>query len=319
MKIAIFSVLVLNLFIFPVTFAQLRVGFYNNTCPNAESIVQKLVSDEFKSDPTITAALLRMHFHDCFVGGCDGSILINSTDSKTERFKGPNMSVRGFQLIDKIKATLEAQCPSNVSCADIIAIATRDSVALAGGPSYNILTGRRDGLETNADGVFDLIGPTASVGAFLKFFGDKLLNTFDAVALLGAHTVGVGSCDLFKDRLTNFTGTGQPDPSMDSGLVANLTTICAASANPSTGLDRSTPLTFDNAFFGQIRLRRGVLQLDQRLATDEATSSVVAQYAADNDLFKRQFAIAMVKLGAVDVFTGDDGEIRTNCWAFNDN
>ncbi|CAA7022579.1 unnamed protein product [Microthlaspi erraticum] len=146
-------------------------------------------------------------------------ILINSKDPTTERV-GPNLSVRGFHLIDKIKATLEAQCPSNVSCADIVAIATRDSVALAGGPSYNIPTGRRDGLKTNGDGVFDLLGPTASVAAFLKFFGDKLLNTFDAVALLGAHTVGVGSCDPFKDRLTNFNGTGQTDPSMDSGLVS---------------------------------------------------------------------------------------------------
>ncbi|KAL0691826.1 hypothetical protein Bca4012_091505 [Brassica carinata] len=250
-------------------------------------------------------------------GGCDGSILLNSTDS--ERFVGPNLSVRGFELIDEIKAELEAQCPSNVSCADIMALATRDSVALSGGPSYNIPTGRRDGLRTNANGVFNLIGPTASVAAFLSFFGDKDMNTLDAVALLGAHTVGVGSCDLFQDRLVNFNGTGLPDPSMDSDLVANLTTICEASENPSTGLDRSTPLTFDNAFFGQIRVRRGVLQLDQRLATDEATSSVVAQYAADNDLFKRQFAIAMVKMGAVDVFTGEDGEIRTNCWAFNNN
>ncbi|XP_010467987.1 PREDICTED: peroxidase 57-like [Camelina sativa] len=316
MKIANFSTLFSILFIVPVTFAQLKVGFYNNSCPTAETIVRNLVTDEFESDPTITAALLRMHFHDCFVGGCDGSILLNSTDS--ERFVGPNLSVRGFELIDEIKTELEAQCPSNVSCADIMALATRDSVVLAGGPNYNIPTGRRDGLTTNANGVFDLIGPTASVAAFLSFFGDKMLNTFDAVALLGAHTVGVGSCNLFEDRLSNFNGTGLPDPSMDSNLVANLTSICAASENPSTGLDRSTPLTFDNAFFGEIRARRGVLQLDQRLATDEATSSVVAQYAADNDLFKRQFAIAMVKMGAVGVLTGENGDIRKNCWAFND-
>ncbi|KAG7575870.1 hem peroxidase superfamily [Arabidopsis thaliana x Arabidopsis arenosa] len=300
MKIENFFTLLSILSIVPVTFAQLRVGFYNNSCPSAETIVRNLVSDEFKSDPTITAALLRMNFHDCFVGGCDGSILLNSTDS--ERFFGPNLSVRGFELIDEIKTELEAQCPSNVSCADIMALATRDSVVLAGGPNYNITTGRRDGLKTNASGVFDLIGPTASVAAFLSFFGDKTMTTLDAVALLGAHTVGVGSCGLFRDRLTNFNGTGLPDPSMDSDLVA-----------------KSTPLTFDNAFFGQIRARRGVLQLDQRLATDEATSSVVAQYAADNDLFKRQFAIAMVKLGAVNVLTGEDGEIRTNCWEFNKN
>ncbi|KAG2245568.1 hypothetical protein Bca52824_085196, partial [Brassica carinata] len=180
-------------------------------------------------------------------------------------FVGPNMSVRGFELIDEIKAELEAQCPSNVSCTDIMALATRDSVALAGGPSYNIPTGRRDGLTTNANGVFNsLIGLTASVATFLRFISDKETNTLDADWLFWVHTLLVWDLVIYS-------------------RTASLTTICEASENPSTGLDRSTPLTFDNAFFGQIGVRRGVLQLDQRLATDEATSSVVAQYAADND------------------------------------
>lgn len=142
---------------------------------------------------------------------------------KLDRFgkiRWSKLERRGSELIDEIKTELEAQCPSNVSCADIMVLATRDYVALAGGSSYSTPTGRRDGLKTNASGVFDLIGPTASVTAFLSFFGDKMMNTFDAVALLGAHTVGVGSCSLFRDRLTNFNGTGLPDPSMDSALVA---------------------------------------------------------------------------------------------------
>ncbi|KAL0720001.1 hypothetical protein Bca4012_069325 [Brassica carinata] len=147
------------------------------------------------------------------------------------------MSVRGFELIDEIKAELEAQCPSNVSCTDIMALATRDSVALAGGPSYNIPTGRRDGLTTNANGVFNsLIGLTASVATFLRFISDKETNTLDADWLFWVHTL------LVHYHLIDH-----------------------------------------KAFFGQIGVRRGVLQLDQRLATDEATSSVVAQYAADND------------------------------------
>ncbi|KAH0897403.1 hypothetical protein HID58_046971 [Brassica napus] len=283
-KMMKFSSLLVLFFIFPIALAQLRVGFYSRSCPQAETIVRNLVRQRFGVDPTVTAALLRMHFHDCFVRGCDASLLIDSTNS--EKTAGPNGSVREFDLIDRIKAQLEAACPSTVSCADIITLATRDSVALAGGPSYSIPTGRRDGM-----------------------------NVFDAVALLGAHTVGQGNCGLFNDRITNFQGTGRPDPSMDPALVSSLRNTCRNSA--SAALDQSTPLRFDNQFFKQLRKRRGVMQVDQRLATDRQTRGVVARYANNNAFFKRQFVRAMIKMGAVDVLTGRAGEIRINCRRFN--
>lgn len=45
----------------------LQVGFYNKTCPDVEKIVRKTVIAFYKNDSTITAPLLRLHFHDCFV------------------------------------------------------------------------------------------------------------------------------------------------------------------------------------------------------------------------------------------------------------
>lgn len=61
--------LVLGLFIslISISTAQLQVGFYQNSCPNAESIVTSVVRQATQSDPTIPAALLRLHFHDCIV------------------------------------------------------------------------------------------------------------------------------------------------------------------------------------------------------------------------------------------------------------
>lgn len=108
--------------------AGTRVGFYSRSCPRAESIVRSTVQAHFRSDPTIAPGLLRMHFHDCFVHGCDASILINGPN--TEKTAPPNRLLRGYDVIDDAKSQIEAACPGIVSCADILALAARDSVVV---------------------------------------------------------------------------------------------------------------------------------------------------------------------------------------------
>jgi peroxidase len=62
--------------------------------------------------------------------GCDASVLLDDTASFTGEGAGPNAgSLRGFDVIDNIKTLLELLCPQTVSCADILAVAARDSVA----------------------------------------------------------------------------------------------------------------------------------------------------------------------------------------------
>ena len=105
-----------------------KVGFYSATCPKAETIVKSTVETHFKSNPRIAPGILRMHFHHCFVHGCNGSILIDGAN--TEKTAGPNSGIPGYDVIDDAKKQLEAACPGVVSCADIVALAARDSVVL---------------------------------------------------------------------------------------------------------------------------------------------------------------------------------------------
>lgn len=105
-----------------------RVGFYRATCPRVESIVQSAVESAVQANRTIAPGLLRMFFHDCFVNGCDASVLIEGPS--TEKASGPNSLLTGFEVIDAAKAQLESACPGVVSCADIVALAARDSVVL---------------------------------------------------------------------------------------------------------------------------------------------------------------------------------------------
>ncbi|XP_028069304.1 peroxidase 44-like [Camellia sinensis] len=306
----------------PIVTAQLRVGFYSSTCPRAEQIVRQAVQKQFSTDRSITPALLRMHFHDCFVKGCDASILIDSTQTtQSEKDAFPNQSVRGFDLIDEAKSNLEAVCPRTVSCADIITLATRDSVALAGGPNYTVPTGRRDGLVSDPN-LVNLPGPSLSVSQALQFFTAKKLTLNDMVTLLGAHTVGVAHCGFFQDRLSNFQGSGKPDPTMDPTLVSKLFKLCGTqsrplSQDPTTFLDQNTSFIFDNEYYHQIKLKRGVMQIDQELALDKASAPIVTGFASNAIGFQQGFAKAIVKMGGIEVLVGNNGEIRKNCRVFN--
>ncbi|KAL1808554.1 hypothetical protein ACET3Z_025544 [Daucus carota] len=296
-------------------FGALQYGFYDAKCGSSdvENIVTGVVNSWCNIDPTRSAALLRMQFHDCFVKGCDASILLSGSDSERTAF--PNSGVRGFDVIDEAKAAVEAVCPGVVSCADIIVMATRDAVSFSGGGTYNVQTGRRDGLVSLASNV-DLPPPFISVSDSIASFAAKGLNVTDMVYLLGGHTVGVAHCSSFQHRLYNFNQTGGPDPTMNSVLLTTLRLRCPlnSSVNNTVNLDQGllSSTVVDKSFYQQILLNKGILQIDQQLALDPLTKPRVTSASTSMD-FQTRFGEAMVKMGGIEVLTGTDGEIRSSC------
>lgn len=133
------------------------------------------------------------------------------------------------------------------------------------------------------------------------------------VTLLGGHTVGVTHCSFFEDRLSNFQGTNAPDPTMDPALMAQLKRICSGNNDPTAFLDQGTPFVLDNQFYNQTLFKRGVMQIDQRLASDKSTSGIVTSFASNNAAFRLRFAKAMIKMGSIEVLVGNAGQIRQNC------
>lgn len=109
--------------------AQLSSTFYDQTCPTALNTIRTVVRQAVSQERRMAASLIRLHFHDCFVQGCDASILLDDTHSMIgEQNAAPNRnSARGYGVIHKAKTEVEKICPGVVSCADILTVAARDA------------------------------------------------------------------------------------------------------------------------------------------------------------------------------------------------
>ncbi|KAK4788658.1 hypothetical protein SAY86_019977 [Trapa natans] len=295
--------------------AQLSSDFYSSSCPNALSIIQSAVNSAVSNEARMGASLLRLHFHDCFVNGCDASILLDDTTGFTgEKTAGGNAnSVRGYDVIDTIKSQLESSCPGVVSCADIVAVAARDSVVALGGTSWTVQLGRRDSTTASLDDANrDLPSPDSSLDQLTTAFSNKGFNANELVALSGSHTIGKARCTTFRSRIYN-------DTNINSTYAASLQQNCptAGGDNNLAPLDSVTENSFDNEYFKNLVNQEGLLHSDQVLYNGGSTDSQVTTYSQDSSTFLSDFADAMVKMGNLSPLTGSSGEIRTDCRKVN--
>lgn len=313
--------------IFGVSNAHYKLSptFYDRTCPKVIDIVRGAMEQIQRRDVRAGAKIIRLHFHDCFVNGCDGSILLdNATGIISEKDATPNRGAGGFDIVDEIKTALEKVCPGVVSCADILALASEIGVALVGGPSWKVPLGRRDSLTANKSGAnTDIPSPIETLAVMIPQFTNKGMDLTDLVALSGAHTFGRARCTTFNQRLFNFSGSGRPDPTIDPKFLQTLQRLCPQGGSnlgsTFTNLDKSTPNEFDNYYFTNLKNHQGLLQTDQELfsTSGSATIAIVNNYANNQHKFFDDFVCSMIKLGNIGPLTGTKGQIRRDCKRVN--
>ncbi|XP_050224297.1 peroxidase 11 [Mercurialis annua] len=301
----------------------LTLDYYASTCPSVFDIIRKEMECEMLADPRNAALVLRLHFHDCFVQGCDGSVLLDDTITlQGEKKASPNVnSLIGFRIIDKIKNKVESECPGIISCADLLTIAARDAVILVGGPYWDVPVGRKDSKTASLELATANI-PTADEG-FLSIISKFLyqgLSVTDMVALSGAHTIGMARCANFRSRIYgDFETTSDGNP-ISKTYLETLRSTCPAAGggdNNVSAMDYVTPNLFDNSYYQILMKGEGLLNSDQELYSSMLgiqTKQLVIKYAHDPIGFFNQFSESMVKLGNItNPESFIDGEVRKNC------
>uniref|UniRef100_A0A7N0T4Y8 Peroxidase n=1 Tax=Kalanchoe fedtschenkoi TaxID=63787 RepID=A0A7N0T4Y8_KALFE len=305
--------------------AQLKQNYYASVCPNVESIVRGAVNAKFKQTFVTVPATLRLFFHDCFVSGCDASVIVASANGNTAEKDHPdNLSLAGdgFDTVIKAKKAVDAvsQCRNKVSCADILALATRDVIVLAGGPSYKVELGRLDGLVSTAASVEgNLPHPDFKLDKLNSMFASRGLNQADMIALSAAHTLGFSHCSKFSNRLYSFNSGNKVDPTLDPNYANQLKGMCPKNVDPTiaVNMDPTTPTKFDNVYYKNLQQKKGLFESDQALFTDARSRPTVNAWAGNATAFNQAFITAMTKLGRFGVKTGRNGNIRRDCGVFN--
>ncbi|GMI80204.1 hypothetical protein like AT3G17070 [Hibiscus trionum] len=305
---------------FDVNGFGLSYQFYEKTCPQVEYIVRDGLRPMFLTDPTSPAALLRLMFHDCQVQGCDASILVDPTghgSEATEMKASKNFGIRKRELITIVKSMVEAQCPQQVSCADILVLAAREAVAASGGPRINVPLGRRDSSYSPSYRRADASLPPATIGVadMLNIFAKKGMTLAESVAILGAHTLGITHCSSIQNRL--YGPKNGELRAMEPTFAAFLRLTCQQrflASNLSFVLNDPTSFAFDNEYYVNAMRGRGVLRIDAEMVSDPKTARFVQHFAMNEEDFFKAFGSAFVKLSRYGVLTGKQGVVRKNCY-----
>lgn len=78
-----------------------------------------------------------------------------------------------------------------------------------------------------------------------------------------------------------------------------------------------TPVAFDNQYFTNILMGKGLFGIDSSISSDPRTMPIVRRFAADENYFFSVFSSAFVKLSSTNVLTEQKGKVRRQCTRIN--
>jgi peroxidase len=131
-------------------------------------------------------------------------------------------------------------------------------------------------------------------------------------ALSGAHTVGMANCENYRDRVND-------NVDIDASFAETRRKTCPA-GDSEGGMAPfvQTPLRFDNAYYKDLIARRGLLSSDQALyGAGGRQDALVEMYSKKGEMFAKDFAKAMVKMGNISPSEKTPVEVRLNCRMVN--
>ncbi|KAI5059340.1 hypothetical protein GOP47_0025659 [Adiantum capillus-veneris] len=294
----------------------------HRTC--IEAVLTRHVYEAVQEETRMGASLLRLHFHDCFVHGCDASILLDEENG--EKFSPGNKdSVRGYELVDIMKESITSQCRVQISCADILALAARAGVQAVSPPHrmpiWNVTIGRYDSKYSYANLTGALPGTDEPMDKLMQKFADQsITDVKEFIALIGGgHTIGLNHCGFAKRRLYgNDTTNLYSDPEYITFLehMCPETQSVQHDAEVSIALDNKTMNIFDNGFFASLHKGRVGIKSDQLLGDPNNPSEIraaVELFTDNEDAFLEAFSAGMETMGNNGILGSDEGEIRAEC------
>ncbi|KAM3406979.1 hypothetical protein ACQJBY_000799 [Aegilops geniculata] len=275
--------------------------------------------------------LIRLMFHDCFVNGCDGSVLLktsreSSADGKTEQASGFNIGLRGFEVIDKIKEKLGDY---KVTCTDALIYAAREAVYELSNHkiAYPVAgPGRKDGvISRSEDPGNQLPGTGPDLKVIVKKFTDKgPFTEKDVVALSGAHAIGVahrtnaiGAIDPTADTPSPYKTAiiqemGTKDVVKNNVRDFGQGPLTTSGYKDNNKVNMSAKGVLDNSFYNAVLQKMALFPSDRVLGMD--AKAIVTDYMNNPDTWNQDFGNAMEKLSKLPATTDPSKiEIRQVC------
>ncbi|OTB13918.1 putative class II peroxidase [Daldinia sp. EC12] len=251
-------------------------GFVQAQCPAVWTDVAADLKETFldgggKCNDNARAAI-RLAFHDCFPGSCDGSVIL--ANECTDR--GENT-----QMVDICSTLGDKATQFGVGTADIIQFAAAYGIAACPGlPAISVKVGRKDSSEPNPTG--QMPGPNDNATSIVSAFAAKGFSVTELVALVGTHSAakdlnGNALDTTVQDMDTNFyteTADGSAPSSLNSDKFLSNSTETSADWN-SFGSDAAAFILSGATAFVPAMEKLSLMGSDEASLTD--CSSVITE------------------------------------------